>query len=414
MSRVLSVILLPTLECNVACDYCFEEKAKIQLSLEQLPTLAERLLDHLAPHHSREAHLYWQGGEVMLLGAAWFEQACDLLNQMAEARDCTFHHHLQTNLIGWNRSWHDVVHRFFGGSLGTSMDYPNVHRRLLNGSCEQYTRLWLKAVQQAQDDGIQVGVIAVLHPATLATAPEEFYRFFTETAGIRDFQVNMPFPGGPNDQVETLDCEPLVEFLTGLLRAWNDSGREEGIKLGPFSELVDHFSGRPAQLPCIWQQNCANEFLAVDARGQTALCDCWVTSYKGHAFGNLFLKKSLPEMLTNSPARKRFLERPQRLIESESRDFWSVIVYSKKTKAFVYNDLGRVGLSSYDKSKMKMNDDGSVDIYFGKTAPKGLSSNWIPTAGEDFFLLFRFYGPEEAFFNRTFKLPDLEKLDEGI
>jgi hypothetical protein len=94
-----------------------------------------------------------------------------------------------------------------------------------------------------------------------------------------------------------------------------------------------------------------------------------------------------------------------------ARDFWSVIVYSKKTKAFVYNDLGRVGLSSYDKSKMKVNEDGSVDIYFGKTAPEGLSSNWIPTAGEDFFLLFRFYGPEEAFFDRSFKLPDLEKID---
>jgi len=94
-----------------------------------------------------------------------------------------------------------------------------------------------------------------------------------------------------------------------------------------------------------------------------------------------------------------------------ARDFWSVIAYSKKTKAFIYSKTGRVGLSSYDKSKMKYNDDGSVDIYFGKNAPKGLESNWIPTAGEDFFLLFRFYGPEKAFFDRSFKLPDIEKIE---
>jgi len=50
-------------------------------------------------------------------------------------------------------------------------------------------------------------------------------------------------------------------------------------------------------------------------------------------------------------------------------------------------------------------------IYFGKSAPNGLDSNWIPNAGEDFFLLFRFYGPEQAFFDRTFKLPDLEKIE---
>jgi hypothetical protein len=97
--------------------------------------------------------------------------------------------------------------------------------------------------------------------------------------------------------------------------------------------------------------------------------------------------------------------------EVPARDFWSVIAYSKKTKAFIYNENGRVGLSSYDKSKMNLNDDGSVDIYFGKNAPKGLDSNWIPNGGEDFFVLFRFYGPEQAFFDRSFKLPDLEKIE---
>ncbi len=29
----------------------------------------------------------------------------------------------------------------------------------------------------------------------------------------------------------------------------------------------------------------------------------------------------------------------------------------------------------------------------------------------DFFLIFRFYGPEEAVFNRSFKLPDVKKAD---
>jgi len=94
-----------------------------------------------------------------------------------------------------------------------------------------------------------------------------------------------------------------------------------------------------------------------------------------------------------------------------ARDFWSVIAYSKKTKAFIYNDYDKVGISSYDKSVLKMNDDGSVDIYFSETAPDGLKSNWIPTAGEDFFLLFRFYGPEESFFDKSFKMNDVERIN---
>lgn len=94
-----------------------------------------------------------------------------------------------------------------------------------------------------------------------------------------------------------------------------------------------------------------------------------------------------------------------------ARDFWSVIAYSKETKAFIYNDIDRVGLSSYDAASLQVQDDGSIDIYFGETAPAGLESNWIPTAGEDFFLLFRIYGPEEGYFDRTFRLPDVTRLD---
>lgn len=92
------------------------------------------------------------------------------------------------------------------------------------------------------------------------------------------------------------------------------------------------------------------------------------------------------------------------------RDFWSIIVYAMETRSFVYNDLNRVGLSSLDRANMTMNADGSVDIYLSEAAPAGLESNWIPTGGKDFFLMFRFYGPEPAYFQKAFKLNDVEPL----
>jgi len=88
--------------------------------------------------------------------------------------------------------------------------------------------------------------------------------------------------------------------------------------------------------------------------------------------------------------------------------FWSAIVYSQKTKSFIANPLNRIGLDSYDKSKLKTNPDGSVDIYFGNKAPEGYESNWLPSAGEDFFVIFRLYGPAKSVYERTWKLPDIE------
>lgn len=72
--------------------------------------------------------------------------------------------------------------------------------------------------------------------------------------------------------------------------------------------------------------------------------------------------------------------------------------------------LERTTLSSYDVDSMRKSPDGSVTIYVGLEAPKGLESNWIPTAGKQPLLCMRLYGPTDALNNRSFKLPDFEPV----
>ncbi len=91
-----------------------------------------------------------------------------------------------------------------------------------------------------------------------------------------------------------------------------------------------------------------------------------------------------------------------------ARQFWSLTMYDNATWNFIANPLGRNGLSSFDMGTMKTNADGSVDLYFGPTAPAGYESNWLPTTGKKPYLWFRIYGPGEAFWNKSFKLPDPE------
>jgi len=54
--------------------------------------------------------------------------------------------------------------------------------------------------------------------------------------------------------------------------------------------------------------------------------------------------------------------------------------------------------------------DGSVDLHFGPKAPAGLESNWIPTMGKEPYVWLRLYGPEEAFWTKSFKMPDAEEV----
>jgi radical SAM protein with 4Fe4S-binding SPASM domain len=110
----------------------------------------------------------------------------------------------------------------------------------------------------------------------------------------------------------------LSGFVVDLARVWAERGDQKGVKLGPFDELMNQFTGEPACLPCIWRQNCTDEFVSIDARGYVAQCDRWVTSYPDYWFGNIFGPQSFTELLQKSEARKRFQARPEALMEHET------------------------------------------------------------------------------------------------
>lgn len=94
--------------------------------------------------------------------------------------------------------------------------------------------------------------------------------------------------------------------------------------------------------------------------------------------------------------------------DTPAGQFWSLTVYDRRTWAFIKSPSGRAGLGSFNMGQMKKNDDGSVDLYFGPKAPEGLESNWIPTENKEPYLWLRLYGPEAAFWNKSFKMPDVE------
>lgn len=91
------------------------------------------------------------------------------------------------------------------------------------------------------------------------------------------------------------------------------------------------------------------------------------------------------------------------------RNYWSATVYDRATHALIRN-LDRASVASITNG-VTTNADGSIDVYLGPKAPVGREANWVPTdPNGQFELLFRLYGPEKPLFDKTWKLPDVEKV----
>jgi hypothetical protein len=75
-----------------------------------------------------------------------------------------------------------------------------------------------------------------------------------------------------------------------------------------------------------------------------------------------------------------------------AKDFWALTVYDNQTR------------SGSQTEGIRMNEDGSYDIYFGPEAPAGYENNWLQTIpGKGWFVALRMYGPLEAWIEKTWR-----------
>jgi hypothetical protein len=93
------------------------------------------------------------------------------------------------------------------------------------------------------------------------------------------------------------------------------------------------------------------------------------------------------------------------------RAFWSLTMYNAEL-FFVDNPLNRYTLSQRDK--LKLNSDGSVDLYLQAANPgPEKESNWLPAPNGKFVLMLRLYWPNEndpTILNGTWKPPAVRQV----
>lgn len=92
-----------------------------------------------------------------------------------------------------------------------------------------------------------------------------------------------------------------------------------------------------------------------------------------------------------------------------AKAFWSLTMYDPEGY-FTENSLKRYTIG--DRSNLKQNADGSVDIYFQHENPgKERQSNWLPAPKGDFNVLLRVYWPKEEMVNGSWIPPAIRKIE---
>jgi hypothetical protein len=96
-----------------------------------------------------------------------------------------------------------------------------------------------------------------------------------------------------------------------------------------------------------------------------------------------------------------------------AKNFWSVVLYDSQTRSMLQTDQQFPSIGS-QKAGVVANPDTSVDVYFGPKAPPGKESNWAQTVpGKGWSVILRLYGPEQPFFDKTWRPGVIEQITSG-
>jgi len=310
--REFSLVTIPTTACNSSCLYCFQaEKKERILDFAAFKSMLRKIAGYSKKKGIDKINFYWQGGEVMLLGTDYFRRIIAVQKEVLAHYKILFKNSLQSNLLDYDSDWGELVTEYFGGVIGSSLDFPNIYRRAKTESPEKYQYTWSDKLKQAKSDGIQVNLISIPNIESYRKGPKAFLDYFLKELKVQSIQINFYFPFNSTKKVRKAmeDSLPSLEdFIRGLFLYYLEIREDHDFLINPFENIMASLKEyNPQRRPCIFSRLCAESFMAISPHGETTLCDCWLEGGSEFIFGNLLTDKV--EDIFNNPFRLNIYKR---------------------------------------------------------------------------------------------------------
>jgi len=94
-----------------------------------------------------------------------------------------------------------------------------------------------------------------------------------------------------------------------------------------------------------------------------------------------------------------------------AKDFWALTMYDNQTRSMLQTSQRFPTVGSQSEG-IKINNDGSYDMYFGPKPPAGFENNWLETIpGKGWFVALRLYGPLQPWIDKTWRPGEIELVE---
>jgi uncharacterized protein len=296
---IFTNVIKPTHLCNLACTYCYNDDVRRPVMADEtLRRVIDQTFSYVRVHApQRLVSFIWHGGEPMVAGLPYFEQAVKFQQEFGDG--VLYDNSIQTNGTLINDRWLDFFkqERF---SVSISIDGPrDLHDRFRvdrrgRGSFDRVEA----AINRVQMADIPLGVCIVISRANVDHV-EEIYDYVA-SRGLRFNVIPLNRSGGARTHFEDvgLEAEEYAPAWIRMYDRWFDADQDYVYCSDFVYKTRAILAGQPAD--CVALDQCSDTNIAVDPVGDVFGC-ATLSGSQGTKYGNL-VEADLEAIMTSPVA----------------------------------------------------------------------------------------------------------------
>lgn len=209
-------------KCNADCIYCNTDKKgkSKRIGIELINTLYYKINEYLSENINASVEIQWHGGEPLLLGSKFFNEACKLQNQICKKTQKRIQHSIQSNLTLLNQDFIKAFTKLGLKSIGTSAEFHSSIRMLKNNEDEYlYNKKFFNALKILEVTPFTVGINYVVTKKSLLN-PEMVFYYLTNINPRGIISFNPVIINDKSLQYLEILPEEFNSFIQQLFSIW--------------------------------------------------------------------------------------------------------------------------------------------------------------------------------------------------
>ncbi len=282
--------------CNLRCDYCFysglDQSKKTIMDISTLSLFMQQFLTNQASKHIQ---FIWHGGEPLLAGLDFFEEA---LNIQRSYPDYKISNALQTNGSLINDSWISFFKENdfgIGISFDGSKSSHDAHR--LNTAGKGTFDSLIENIKLCNSRGLKTGLIQTITKDNINNLEADWEYIYSNLGqdrwGVNIYNCNSTISNLQSLGVNNIDLNNIYERLINF---WMSKDDEE-LSIGEIDDLLSGVLGKRPK-GCTFNGTCGSSYFCLNYDGNVYLCDR-TSNVPSNAWGNINVN-NLNDILSGS------------------------------------------------------------------------------------------------------------------